>query len=268
MSDRTVPRIVPRGPRLGWLTRPDAYGVAMFLILATLLLRVTVAPGDSVAVFVSLALSGGTLLFILWTSRARPATLRISGLIVLAACAGAGLGLTIFGGAASQGAASLVGLLLAFVSPLVILRRIVLSATITFELVLGALCIYLLIGLAYSYFFPLVAAIEGQPFFVQTQHATPADYIYFSYTTLATIGYGDYTAASNLGRMVAVSEGLLGQLYLVSAVALLVGNIGRTITHRGDASRDAHGLATEMGNPEEKRGSEEPHGVGERRGSS
>ena len=57
--------------------------------------------------------------------------------------------------------------------------------------------------------------------------------------TLATVGYGDYTAASSLGRMFAVSEALIGQLYLVSAVALLVGNIGRTIS-RGDARRRWH----------------------------
>jgi len=52
--------------------------------------------------------------------------------------------------------------------------------------------------------------------------------VYFSFVTLATVGYGDYTAASDLGRMLAVSEALMGQLYLVSVVALLVANMGRT----------------------------------------
>ena len=47
--------------------------------------------------------------------------------------------------------------------------------------------------------------------------------------TLTTVGYGDFTASTSVGRMIAVSEALTGQLYLVSAVALLVGNIGRTI---------------------------------------
>ena len=125
--------------------------------------------------------------------------------------------------------AGLVGLLLAIVAPLVILRRIVLSPRITFRLVLGALAIYLLLGLAYAYLFPLIATLTGAPFFVQTTTPGTQDYIYFSYTTLATIGYGDFTAATSVGRMIAVSEGLVGQLYLVSAVALLVGNIGRTI---------------------------------------
>jgi hypothetical protein len=86
-----------------------------------------------------------------------------------------------------------------------------------------------LVGLAYAYLFPLVATLGRQPFFVQTSQPAAADYVYFSYTTLATIGYGDFTAATGLGRITAVSEGLVGQLYLVSAVALLVGNIGRTL---------------------------------------
>ena len=50
---------------------------------------------------------------------------------------------------------------------------------------------------------------------------------YFSFTTLATIGYGDLTAATNLGHTLSVSEGLLGQVYLVTVVSLIVGNLGR-----------------------------------------
>ena len=60
--------------------------------------------------------------------------------------------------------------------------------------------------------------------------------MYFSYVTLTTVGYGDFTAATSTGRMIAVSEALTGQLYLVSAVALLVGNIGRTIVRGGPAT--------------------------------
>ena len=66
------------------------------------------------------------------------------------------------------------------------------------------------------------------PFFVQTTAPASAEYVYFSYTTLATVGYGDFTAATSLGRMLVGLRGLVGQLYLVSAVALLVGNIGRS----------------------------------------
>ena len=91
------------------------------------------------------------------------------------------------------------------------------------------LAIYLLVGLTYAYLYPVIAFITGEPFFVQTSNPNDIDFLYFSYVTLTTVGYGDFTAATPAGRMIAVSEALTGQLYLVSAVALLVGNIGRTI---------------------------------------
>jgi len=54
-----------------------------------------------------------------------------------------------------------------------------------------------------------------------------ADFLYYSFVTLTTVGYGDVTAATNLGRMLSVIEALVGQLYLVIVVALIVSNIGR-----------------------------------------
>jgi hypothetical protein len=123
----------------------------------------------------------------------------------------------------------LIGFLLAFVAPLTIFRRILTHETITGRTILGALCIYLLIGLTFAYVFSILQAIGPEPFFVQTSTPGMADFIYFSYVTLATIGYGDLTAAHPFGRMIAVSDGLVGQLYLVSAVALLVGNVGRRL---------------------------------------
>jgi len=57
-----------------------------------------------------------------------------------------------------------------------------------------------------------------------TTASTAADYVYFSFVTLATLGYGDLVPRTTLGRMLAVTEALVGQLYLVTVVALLVSN--------------------------------------------
>ncbi len=50
---------------------------------------------------------------------------------------------------------------------------------------------------------------------------------YFSFTTLSTVGYGDLTMAESFPQMLAVTEAVMGQIYLVVAVGLLIGNLGR-----------------------------------------
>ena len=216
------------------LEERDDFGLVLILILATIL---TVSLGGGAAgQFIGVCLSGFTLLFVLHTSDARRRTFRAALTIVVIAVAGAAVGL-LSGAEYASTAAGLIGLLLAFAAPVIILRRILSSSTITVRLVLGALAIYLLVGLTYAYLYPVISAVTDEPFFVQTSTPAPIDYVYFSYVTLTTVGYGDLTASTSAARMIAVSEALTGQLYLVSAVALLVGNIGRTIV-RGTRRTD------------------------------
>jgi len=221
------------------LTGADAFGIVIVLILLTIF--VFAAAEGPFGELLSVVLTGGTLLFILHTSGAHGRTFRAAATLVVVALVVTAFAL-LFGDTIRASTARAVGLMLGFVAPIAILRRIVTSPRITIRLVLGALAIYLLLGLAYSYLFPFIASVTGQPFFVQTTTPNASDYLYFSYTTLATIGFGDYTAQQSLGRMIAVSEGLLGQLYLVSAVALLIGNVGRV---RGIVGGDVRGPSAE-----------------------
>ena len=219
------------------LEERDDFGIVLLLILLTVV-SISLGAG-TIGAFLSVCLSGFTLLFVLHTSGARTRTFRSAMFVVVVAVAGAAVGL-LSGADFGSTAAGLIGLLLAFAAPVIIGRRILGSPTITVRVVLGALSIYLLIGLTYAYLYPLISAVTDQAFFVQTSTPGPVDYVYFSYVTLTTVGFGDFTAATSLGRMIAVSEALTGQLYLVSAVALLVGNIGRTIDRgrRTGAGRD------------------------------
>jgi len=216
------------------LEERDDFGLVLLLILATIM---TISLGAGAAgQFIGVCLSGFTLLFVLHTSDAHRRTFRAALVVVVVAVAGTGVSLLSDAERGST-AAGMIGLLLAFAAPVIILRRILASPTITVRLVLGALAIYLLVGLTYAYLYPVIGAVTKQSFFVQTSNPAAIDYVYFSYVTLTTVGYGDFTAGTSVGRMVAVSEALTGQLYLVSAVALLVGNIGRTIV-RGERHRD------------------------------
>ena len=94
--------------------------------------------------------------------------------------------------------------------------------------VLGAVCFYVLLGLTFAFTFECVGEFGSRPFFTSHEAGTPSNYTYFSFITLATVGYGDLTAQGGLGRALAVTEGLLGQIYLVTTVAALVGHLGRT----------------------------------------
>ena len=99
------------------------------------------------------------------------------------------------------------------------------------EAVLGVLCLYLLIGLFFAQLFGAIDRVSGS-FFSNNLQATPSECVYFSFTTLTTIGYGDITTAGNLGHTLAVTEGMVGQIYLVTIVSLLVGNLGRRAPQR------------------------------------
>jgi hypothetical protein len=99
---------------------------------------------------------------------------------------------------------------------------------VTLQTVFGGLCIYLLAGLGYAYAFSTIQDIGADPFFSGGVAGDPNDFAYFSLVTLSTTGYGDFTAASQFGRTVAVTEAVAGQVYLVTVVALLVSNVGRS----------------------------------------
>lgn len=205
----------------------DGYGLTLVLTILTvgcLALLGTSGGGG----LLSVCLTGATLLFALHTSQARPRVLRTAQVLVGAAILVSALAIVFGDGRLAEEATSVIGFTIAAAVPFVIFGRITRSAEITYRLVIGALVVYLLLGLCYSYVFELIALVTGTPFFVQTATPITANYIYFSYTTLSTVGYGDFTAATGLGQMVSISEALFGQLYLVSIVAIMVGNIGRS----------------------------------------
>jgi hypothetical protein len=76
--------------------------------------------------------------------------------------------------------------------------------------------LYLLVGLFFAFAYVAVRNLGGAPFFASGADATSARSLYFSSVTITTVGYGDYTARTNLGHTLSVTEALLGQIYLGS----------------------------------------------------
>lgn len=118
-----------------------------------------------------------------------------------------------------------------------ILRHLASLARVDMQTVLGLLSIYVLLGLAFAWSFITVDEL-GIPFFAN-RDVDPGSFVYFSYVNLATVGFGDLTPGPGLPRAVSVLEAILGQLYLVSVVALAVSRLGQPHPHLGVAGTRA-----------------------------
>ncbi len=109
-----------------------------------------------------------------------------------------------------------------------LVRQVKARGMITTHTMLGVLCIYLLMSLAFSSGYAAVGALSNEPFFTQgADVGTTNNYLYYSLTTITTVGMGDFTPATNLGRSMTAAEALIGQIYVITIVAVIVGNLGR-----------------------------------------
>jgi ion channel len=206
----------------------DRYVLAGLLIIGCILVFAFAGDGRLGRTIV-VVLESVTLIVILRASQARPGTVRITGIVC--AVLVAAVAVTHWSdGTWAKAAPTLLGAALALGAPLVIVRRLVRQTVINFTTVAGALCVYLLAGLFFALLYGTMAVLHHGDFFAQQHGGSGVDFVYFSFVTLTTTGYGDLTAAIDAGRMSAILEALFGQLYLVSIVALLVANMGRTRT--------------------------------------
>ena len=126
------------------------------------------------------------------------------------------------GNRAAEGAEDIWSGLMLLLTVLIIVDRVVRLERVTAQSIYAALSAYLLIGLMFSAFFAALDVTVSGAFFTNGQPANNQTLQYFSFTTLTTLGYGDFTAAGSLGRAVAVLEAVTGQVFLATLVARLV----------------------------------------------
>jgi hypothetical protein len=201
------------------------YGGVLLLTLAVAVFALITPDGGGVRL-IELFASGATLLVAVLTSRAPVRTRRAAGggvgIVVLAvgvavAIVGSRPALTFAASAVMLGVTA--GVILAGLVRLVIERGVVLQA------VFGALAVYVLVGLTFAFVIGAIATGRSGAYFESGTDATQSARTYYSFTALTTTGFGDYTAAMRGGRALAVLEMLVGQLYLVTVIATLVGNL-------------------------------------------
>ena len=199
----------------------DRYGLLFLLILLALVLTAANTTWLKIA---AVLVQGGVVLFAFLAARAGRRAWRVAIVLVpLAVILGiAGR----FGDSRpAETLAAIINLVLPAAAIVVLGRRIVLEPFVSSRTIIGLLCVYLLIGMTFAATYITIAVVSDEPFFVQIDQAQPVDFTYFSLVTLATVGYGDFTAANPMPRMLAAIEGLTGQLYLVTVVAVAVSRV-------------------------------------------
>ena len=103
-------------------------------------------------------------------------------------------------------------------------RDLLLSKEITASVIIGAFAGYFMIGVIYFFVYSLLDLAYPDTISVDMQSSQGIDNMfYFSFITLTTIGYGDFTPTSGLGQKLAILEGLIGQFYIAIIMAILVG---------------------------------------------
>jgi hypothetical protein len=209
------------------------YGVVLGLTILAVLFSI-LAPDTQLGRAIGVLLQGATLLAVIVTAREDEWS-RDSRGFAAAAIGAAVIGLAVLvelkvvaSWVASTAAATAVLTVLVILTRGIV--RLIRERGVTVQAVAGALTTYLLIGLEFALMVRVIVGISNHQYFAQVTNGavTQSQEIYFSFTTLTTTGYGDLSPILSAGRALSVLEMLIGQIYLVTVIGLLVGNLRRS----------------------------------------
>ena len=210
------------------MARVGPYGWLLASLVASVFVQGTLPAGQAQQIVVSVLL-GANLVLAALVARVHPNWLRLT--IAIAAFGIALNTLKAFAGIFGEGEVRAMNALVVLLGPpmvaLGVLRSLRATGAVRLEAVTGVLSLYIMLGLFFAFVYGAIDQLGTAPFFADGEPATVARCVYFSFVTLATVGYGDLTAASDLGHTLCVFEALIGQIYLVTVVSLIVSNLGR-----------------------------------------
>ena len=105
------------------------------------------------------------------------------------------------------------------------LRQVAVGNDISLNRIIGAICVYLMLGVMWSIAYAILEHSLPGSFDGLTAMVAPAwnpDWIYFSFVTITTLGYGDILPVTQTARSLAFAEAIVGQFYIAVLVAGLV----------------------------------------------
>jgi hypothetical protein len=222
-----------------WLTDSGLTALLAFIVVTVFIIEPVRALGSIghfvVAVMFSFVLVSGTVA----VAQSRLAGV-IAGGVVLGSLVVHWLTF-VRGGTALEVADSLVTLVSLGLFAVLIILQVFREGPITMQRIQGAIAVYLLIGMMWTFAYKVVAlaqptAFAGLKTDVDSEHLS-GQLLYFSFVTLTTLGYGDITAADAVPRSLAIVEALIGQLYPAILIARLV---SMELLYRQARSADKH----------------------------
>ena len=203
---------------------PDSYVLLLLLLLVDYTL-LTVGWSGGGALVVRSFLFALTVILAFHTSRVGR-RIQIAARVLVAVTLLTAIGVAFTNVDEAFGVVTLLVSLLLLSCAIAIGWRILHHEHVTGETIAGAICIYVMIGMIFANFDYGIQLASGSDFFAQSGHHGLPDFAYFSYITMATVGYGDLTPATGLPRTMAVMDALVGQVFLVVLLARLVSLYG------------------------------------------
>ncbi len=207
-------------PILTRFVSADSYGLILLLVVVTYVVAVSFPTdrGHSVVLAIQIA----TVWLTLHTAHA-PRSIRIWASIVFVAIIPLAL-VDLVATVSSQAIA--IGFaasgLLYLLAPIVVVRDIATRRSVERETVFGAIAAYLLVGMFFAFAYRAIGILQPAPFFGDAGDGSTPQVLFFSFVTLTTTGYGNLVPLTNPGQTLAVLEAVLGQLFLVTAVAKVI----------------------------------------------
>ena len=198
----------------------NAFGLVLLLVVATYSLESLISYEGWGGVIIALVASAAAVAAFA-SSGVQPRFVWGAALLGVAAVA-----LAIVAAATAKSTPLAIGaviqMLLLLTAAAVMLRAVITEQEVTFRTILGALSVYLTLGLLFTFLFVATDRFQGGPFFAGNPSLQRGDFVFFSFTTLTTTGYGNLVPAAQPGKLFAGFEMLMGQIFLVTLIAGLV----------------------------------------------
>lgn len=115
---------------------------------------------------------------------------------------------------------------------------------VTHQIIISAVNLYIILGMFYAHIYTILDWFHPESFSLQVlERETASHFVYFSFVTLATLGYGDITPKGEFAQRLAITEAIVGQFYGSLVVAYLlsvyIGRRTRIGESRGDSERSS-----------------------------